>query len=112
MNQLVPITPDRAPTLVAAPASARRCALGNSSRSTSATSTRAAPTRRRRGNFWRGVESVGFTSIADVKPLHVAAYIEQLGKERSAPRVEQRLTVIWHLFDWFVTGQVMPAPSA
>ena len=30
-------------------------------------------------------ESAGVASIADVKPLHVAAYIEQLGRERSAP---------------------------
>jgi hypothetical protein len=29
-----------------------------------------------------------------VKPLHVAAYIEQLGRERSAPTVKQRLVVI------------------
>jgi hypothetical protein len=30
-------------------------------------------------------ESAGIASIADVQPLHVAAYIEQLGRERSAP---------------------------
>ena len=32
-------------------------------------------------------ESAGVASIAGVQPLHVAAYIEQLGKERSAPTI-------------------------
>jgi hypothetical protein len=35
--------------------------------------------------------------IADVKPLHVAAYIERLGRERSAPTAKQRLAAIRHL---------------
>jgi site-specific recombinase XerD len=50
----------------------------------------------------------GVASITDVEPLHVAAYIEQLGRERSAPTVKQRLAAIKHLFDWLVTGQIMP----
>ena len=51
-------------------------------------------------------------SIAAVQPLHVAAYIEQLGRERSAPTVKQRLAAIRHLFDWLVTGQVMSTNPA
>jgi integrase/recombinase XerC len=47
-----------------------------------------------------------------VKPLHVAAYIEQLGRDRSAPTVKQHLAAIRHLFDWLVTGQVMPVNPA
>ena len=47
-----------------------------------------------------------------MKPLHVAAYVEQLGRERSAPTVKQRLAAIRHLFDWLVTGQVMPVNPA
>jgi integrase/recombinase XerC len=47
-----------------------------------------------------------------VRPLHVAAYIEQLGRERSAPTVKQRLAAIRHLFDWLVTGQVIPVNPA
>jgi site-specific recombinase XerC len=59
-------------------------------------------------------ESASVASIAAVQPLHVAAYIEQLGRERSAPTVKQRLAAIRHLFDWLVTGLVMrvnPASS-
>jgi site-specific recombinase XerD len=54
----------------------------------------------------------GVASITDVEPLHVAAYIEKLGRERSAPTVKQRLAAIKHLFDWLVTGQVMPVNPA
>ena len=53
-------------------------------------------------------ENAGVASIAGVQPLHVAAYFEQLGRERSAPTVKQRLAAIRHLFDWLVTGQVLP----
>ena len=63
--------------------------------------------------FLAWCESAGVASIAGVQPLHVAAYIEQLGRERSAPTVKQRLAAIRHLFDWLVTGQdpVNPASS-
>jgi integrase/recombinase XerC len=44
--------------------------------------------------------------------VHVAAYIEQLGRERSAPTAKQRLAAIRHLFDWLVTGQVIPVNPA
>src|SRR5271157_4285327 len=64
------------------------------------------------GEFLAWCESAGVASIADVQPLHVAAYIEQLGRERSAPTVKQRLAAIRHLFDWLVTGQVMPVNPA
>jgi site-specific recombinase XerD len=57
-------------------------------------------------------ESAGVASIAEVKPLHVAAYTEQLGRERSAPTVKQRLAAIRNLFDWLVTGQVTPMNPA
>ena len=62
--------------------------------------------------FLAWCECAGLTSIADVTPLHVAAYIEQLGRERSAPTVKQRLAAIRHLFDWLVTDQVMPVNPA
>lgn len=62
--------------------------------------------------FLAWCESAGIASIIDVRPLHVAAYIEQLGRERSAPTVKQRLAAIRHLFDWLVTGQVIPVNPA
>jgi hypothetical protein len=40
------------------------------------------------------------------EPLHVAAYIEALGKDFEKPTVKQHLAAIRLLFDWLVTGQV------
>ncbi len=62
--------------------------------------------------FLAWCETAGVASIAEVQPLHVAAYVEQLGRERSAPTVKQRLAAIRHLFDWLVTGQVMAVNPA
>jgi integrase/recombinase XerD len=40
--------------------------------------------------------------------MHVAGYIEQFQKERAAPTVKQHLACLRMLFDWLVTGQVIP----
>jgi integrase/recombinase XerD len=62
--------------------------------------------------FLRWCEGQGITRLEDVQPVHVAAYIEQLQGERSAPTVKQHLACIRMLFDWLVTGQVMPSNPA
>jgi site-specific recombinase XerD len=55
----------------------------------------------------------GIPSIGAVQPVHVAAWIEELTGAYSAPTVKQRLAAIRHLFDWLVTGQIVPVnPSA
>jgi len=54
----------------------------------------------------------GVPSIAAVQPLHVATWIEMQTKKVSAPSVKQRLAAIKHLFDWLVTGQVVPVNPA
>ena len=56
--------------------------------------------------------SVGVPSIAAVQPVHVAAWIEAATRELAAPSVKQRLAAIRHLFDWLVTGQVVPVNPA
>ena len=50
--------------------------------------------------------------IADIEPLHVAAYIENLGQSMSKPTVKQHLAAIRMLFDWLVTGQVVATNPA
>ncbi|MFL9935408.1 tyrosine-type recombinase/integrase [Paraburkholderia sp. RL18-103-BIB-C] len=50
----------------------------------------------------------GVTSITAVQPLHVAAWIERQTQTLAAPTVKQRLAAIRHLFDWLVTGQIVP----
>ena len=44
---------------------------------------------------------------ARVTPMHVAAYVEQLGRTHSKPTVKQHLAAIRMLFDWLVTGHIM-----
>ena len=56
--------------------------------------------------------SVGVPSIAAVQPVHVATWIEAATRELAAPSVKQRLAAIRHLFDWLVTGQVVPLNPA
>ena len=62
--------------------------------------------------FLAWCDARGVASIAAVQPLHVAAWIEALGREVSAPTVKQRLAGVRHLFDWLVTGQVVPVNPA
>jgi Phage integrase, N-terminal SAM-like domain len=56
--------------------------------------------------------SVGVPSIAAVQPVHVATWIEASTREMAAPSVKQPLAAIRHLFDWLVTGQVVPVNPA
>src|ERR1017187_92549 len=50
--------------------------------------------------------------LEQVQPVHVAGYIEQLMQEHSKPTVKQHLAAIRMLFDWLVTGQVIPTNPA
>ena len=64
------------------------------------------------GDFLAWCEARGVTTLAGVQPLHVAAWVERLGREVSVPTVKQRLAGVRHLFDWLVTGQVVPTNPA
>lgn len=64
------------------------------------------------GAFLRWCEGQGITSLAEVLPVHVAAYIEQLQGKLAAPTVKQHLACIRMMFDWLVTGQVVPSNPA
>ena len=54
----------------------------------------------------------GLSDLRQVQPVHVAAYIEELQATMSAPSVKQHLACIRMLFDWLVTGQVIPTNPA
>jgi len=62
--------------------------------------------------FMNWCEGQGISELAYIQPVHIAAYIEQLAQEVSPPSVKQHLACIRMLFDWLVTGQVMPANPA
>lgn len=61
------------------------------------------------GPFLSWCEARGL-SLRDIRPVHVAAYIEQ--HPGSPPTVKQHLAAIRMLFDWLVTGQVVPTNPA
>jgi site-specific recombinase XerD len=47
-----------------------------------------------------------------IRPVHVAAWVEQLQATHSAPGVKQQLAAVRMLFDWLIVGQVMPMNPA
>ena len=53
-----------------------------------------------------------FTQLLDIEPVHIAAYIEQLGIHLAKPSVKQNLAAIRMLFDCLVVGQVVAANPA
>jgi len=60
------------------------------------------------GDFLAWCAGAGVSSITAVQPLHVAAWIELQTQTLSAPTAKQQLAAIRHLFDWLVTGQIVP----
>ena len=63
-------------------------------------------------SFWPWRDANRVPSITAVQPLHAAAWIEMQTQEHVAPTVKARLAAIRHLFDWLVTGQVVPVKPA
>jgi site-specific recombinase XerD len=47
-------------------------------------------------------------TLSAIRPHDVGAYIEALQADAAAPSVKQQLAAVRMLFDWLVTGQVMP----
>ena len=61
--------------------------------------------------FFAWCEQRGLT-LATIRPFDVATYIETRGQTHSAPDVKQQLAAVRMLFDWLVTGQVVPVNPA
>ncbi|HDR9102707.1 TPA: tyrosine-type recombinase/integrase [Burkholderia vietnamiensis] len=64
------------------------------------------------GDFLTWCAGAGVPSIVAVQPLHVASWVELQTRMHAAPTVKQQLAAIRHLFDWLVTGQVVPVNPA
>lgn len=58
--------------------------------------------------FCTWLEARGLPSIAAVGSIHIAAYVEELGRRHAAPTVKQRLAAIRMMFDWLATGGILP----
>ncbi|CAN7690156.1 tyrosine-type recombinase/integrase [Rhizobium sp. LjRoot30] len=63
-------------------------------------------------DFLSWCETRGVTALPAIQPIHIAAWIEELGESLAAPTVKLRLAALRHLFDWLVVGQVMPVNPA
>ena len=63
-------------------------------------------------DFFDWLEKKAVMDVSLVQPVHVAAYVEQLGYTRAAPSVKQHLAAVRMLFDWFILGQVVPTNPA
>mgnify|MGYP002399033004 FL=1 len=57
-------------------------------------------------------ERFGLTDLNEIRPLHVAAYIEEETKQHEAQTVKQQLAAIRMLFDWLVVRQEIPMNPA
>src|SRR5271168_4485712 len=51
-------------------------------------------------------------TLTTIRPFDVATYIETLQQTHSAPGVKQQLAAVRMLFDWPITGQIVPANPA
>jgi site-specific recombinase XerD len=61
--------------------------------------------------FFAWCEERGLT-LTTIRPFDVASYVEARQQTHSAPDVKQQLAAIRMLFDWLITGQVVPANPA
>ena len=51
-------------------------------------------------------------TLATVRPFDVASYVEARQQTHSAPDVKQQLAAVRMLYDWLVTGQIVPTNPA
>ena len=112
MNQLAPVILSRAPALVAAAgarASYRFLEFFTAQIRNSHTRRAYA---RSATDFFIWLEARGVTQLAAIQSVHVATYIEQLSRLRSAPTAKLRLAALRCLFDWMVIGQIMTTNPA
>ena len=64
------------------------------------------------GQFFAWCDRRHIGELADIEPLHIAAYIEELQGSMSKPTVKQHLAAIRMLFDWLVTGHIVAVNPA
>jgi len=62
--------------------------------------------------FLEWCADIKLTDISSIEPLHVAVYIEYLGRTFSRPTVKQHLAAIRMLLDWLTVGQVLAGNPA
>jgi hypothetical protein len=61
--------------------------------------------------FFAWCDEHGLT-LTTIRPVDVARYIETRQQTHSAPDVKQQLAAVRMLFDWLITGQIVPLNPA
>src|SRR3954449_1321706 len=61
--------------------------------------------------FFAWCENRGL-SLTGIRPFDVAVWVKELQEKHAAPGVKQQLAAVRMLFDWLVTGQVVPINPA
>jgi site-specific recombinase XerD len=113
MNQLVPITPTYTlPALITAAGDQASLRFQEFFAATIRNPHTRRAYSRAVADFLTWCDDHGVPSITAVQPLHVATWIELQTRALSAPTVKLHLAAIRHLFDWLVTGQVVPVNPA
>jgi integrase/recombinase XerC len=116
MNQLIPFTGPTLPALIAGAGDQARMRLVEffTARIRNPHTRRAYC--RATGDFLAWCEAQGIPSVTAIQPVQVAAYIEWLGRRDldpvAVPTIKQQLAALRHLFDWLVTGQIIPINPA
>ena len=62
--------------------------------------------------FFAWVDQRRLTSLAQLNPVVIAAYIEEIQLTKSKPTVKQHLAALRMLFDYLVVGQILPLNPA
>src|ERR1700680_1837704 len=63
------------------------------------------------GRFFGWCENRGLT-ITVIRSFDMAAWVEELQEKHGAPGVKQQLAAVRMLFDWLITGQIVPMNPA
>jgi site-specific recombinase XerD len=61
--------------------------------------------------FFAWCENRGLT-LTSIRPFDVGAWVKELQQKHGAPGVKQQLAAVRMMFDWLVTGQVVPMNPA
>lgn len=119
MGELIPITPDgslsrlgQTPALIAATGQGGKRRFWEFFTVTTRNPNTRAAYARAAQEFCAFVQAGGVGDLRQVQPIHVAAYVEALGHSHAPSTVKLRLAALRMLFDWLVTGQVIPVNPA
>lgn len=63
-------------------------------------------------NFFVWLERYDVTTLVQIRPMHVAGWVEDLKGSYSIPSVKLKLTAVTMLLDWLVVKQVLPLNPA